>query len=122
MTGAWTDVVSDGCICRWVNYSDSTGWFLKSPNPRCPHHGDGEHFREADLILTGDSGTCEYGCPHSGCAHEMAHLARAQVHATLALAAATALGVIYLPLPEGTRLAAGWNDAIGAGDPDEVTR
>lgn len=47
-----------------------------------------EHYREADVILTSDDGTCEYGCPHSGCVHEMAHLARAQVHATLALAAA----------------------------------
>ena len=28
-----------------------------------------EHWREADLILSGDA--CEYGCPHSGCAHEM---------------------------------------------------
>ena len=34
---------------------------------------------------------CDYGCPHSGCQHEMRQLARAQVHATLALAAATAL-------------------------------
>ena len=46
------------------------------------------HYSEADFILTGDDGTCEYSCPHSGCAHEMAFLARAQVHATLALVAA----------------------------------
>jgi hypothetical protein len=46
-----------------------------------------EHFREAELLL--GSG-CEYMCPHSGCEHEAAQLARAQVHATLALAAATA--------------------------------
>ena len=48
-----------------------------------------EHFREADLVLTNER--CEYGCPHSGCEHEMSLIARAQVHATLALAAATAL-------------------------------
>jgi hypothetical protein len=45
------------------------------------------HWREADLILTGDP--CEYGCPHSGCSHELRMIARAQVHATLALTAAT---------------------------------
>jgi hypothetical protein len=49
------------------------------------------HWAEADLILTGDP--CEYGCPHGGCAHEMRMIARAQVHATLALAAATAGGL-----------------------------
>jgi len=49
-----------------------------------------EHYEEAQRELMPDGG-CEYGCPHAGCAHEMAHIARAQVHATLALAAATAL-------------------------------
>ena len=33
-----------------------------------------------------------YGCPHSGCPHEMAMIARAQVHAALALAAAVVDG------------------------------
>ena len=47
-----------------------------------------EHWGEAAQILTDDP--CEYGCPHSGCPHEMRQLARAQVHATLALAAAVA--------------------------------
>lgn len=46
-----------------------------------------EHWKEADQIVTSDR--CDYGCPHTGCYHEMAYLARAQVHATLALAAAT---------------------------------
>ncbi len=45
-----------------------------------------QHWQEADLIVTGER--CDYGCPHAGCEHEMAYLARAQVHATLALAAA----------------------------------
>lgn len=44
-----------------------------------------EHWHEADLILTNDR--CDYGCPHAGCEHEMAYLARAQVHALLALGA-----------------------------------
>jgi hypothetical protein len=44
------------------------------------------NFREASAI-TEDS-RCDYGCPHAGCPHEMAYLARAQVHATLALTAA----------------------------------
>jgi hypothetical protein len=45
-----------------------------------------EHFAEAEKSL---SQGCEYACPHSGCQHELAALARAQVHATLALALAT---------------------------------
>jgi len=44
------------------------------------------NYAEADLILTGDP--CEYGCPHSGCAHELRMLARALVHAVQALTAA----------------------------------
>jgi hypothetical protein len=47
-----------------------------------------DHYREAGLILTSDP--CSYGCPHSGCEHEMAMLARAQVHAALATAALAA--------------------------------
>jgi hypothetical protein len=45
-----------------------------------------QHWEEADQLLTGPM--CDYGCPHTGCEHEMAYLARAQVHATLALGAA----------------------------------
>ena len=48
-----------------------------------------EHWREADLILTSDP--CSYGCPHTGCPHEMAMIGRAIGHGLLALAAATAL-------------------------------
>ncbi len=48
-----------------------------------------EHYGEAQRIVLGER--CDYGCPHAGCAHEMAYLARAQVHATPALTAATAL-------------------------------
>lgn len=71
------------------------------------------HWLEADLILVGDSDPCSYGCPHTGCEHEMAMIARAQVHATLALAAATALGGVILTLPKDSDLAADWNRAIG---------
>ena len=49
------------------------------------------HLEEADRILTGES--CDYGCPHTGCIHEAAYLARAQAHATLALVAAVVTGV-----------------------------
>ena len=48
------------------------------------------HWREADLILTGEADPCSYGCPHNGCPHEMAMLARAIGHGLLALTAATA--------------------------------
>jgi hypothetical protein len=44
-----------------------------------------EHYEEAERCLLEEG--CEYGCPHSGCEHEMRLIARAQAHATLALAA-----------------------------------
>jgi len=56
-----------------------------------------EHWREADLILTGDSDPCSYGCPHSGCPHEMSMIARAQVHALLALTEAVVAGATVRP-------------------------
>jgi len=43
---------------------------------------------------------------------ERYHLAAAQVHATLALVAATAHAGITLTLPDGSDLAADWNRAI----------
>jgi hypothetical protein len=73
-----------------------------------------EHWAEADLILSGDP--CEYGCPHGGCQHEMRMIARAQVHATLAVAAATALGGITLALPPDNHLAREWNRVTGVAD------
>jgi hypothetical protein len=54
-----------------------------------------EHWREADLILSGDP--CEYGCPHGGCPHEMRMIARAQVHALLAVAEAFVANVVMRP-------------------------
>ena len=37
-----------------------------------------EHWAEADQILIGDNDPCSYGCPHTGCPHEMAMIARAR--------------------------------------------
>jgi hypothetical protein len=54
-----------------------------------------EHFAEAERIVLGER--CDYGCPHGGCAHEMAYLARAQVHALLALAEAHVAGAVMRP-------------------------
>ena len=79
-----------------------------------------EHWKEADLILSEDP--CEYGCPHSGCVHEMRQIARAQVHAPLALTEAYVAGAVMRPEDRDEwdratgRLAAG---VAGAGpDPD----
>ncbi len=69
-----------------------------------------EHWAEADLILSGDP--CDYGCPHTGCAHEAAYLARAQVHALLALTAAVVVGVRMCPADR-----AGWQAVTTDGEP-----
>jgi hypothetical protein len=45
-----------------------------------------QNFREADLILTADP--CSYGCPHTGCPHEMAAIGRAIAHSLQANTAA----------------------------------
>ncbi len=52
-----------------------------------------QHWAEADLILAGDADPCSYGCPHTGCPHEMSMLIRAIGHGLLALAAATMSGL-----------------------------
>jgi hypothetical protein len=54
-----------------------------------------QHWEEANLIVAGERR--DYGCPHAGCEHEMAYLARAQVHATLALAHAYVAGAAMRP-------------------------
>jgi hypothetical protein len=69
-----------------------------------------ENYREAVAILTGES--CDYGCPHTGCTHEAAYLARAQVHATLALAAAVVAGASMKPAER-----AGWQAVVADGAP-----
>jgi hypothetical protein len=46
-----------------------------------------DNYREADHIIIDER--CDYGCPHPGCPHEMAYLARALVHSVQALTAAT---------------------------------
>ncbi len=72
-----------------------------------------EHYREAELLLS-DQGSCEYACPHSGCVHEMRLIAIAQVHATLALAAASAIQTLNAP---GQFRA--WREAIEAQVPGD---
>jgi len=77
------------------------------------------NYREA-VLITEDS-RCDYGCPHTGCPHEMAYLARAQVHATLALTAATLVRSGLAPADRHE-----WMRAIdpdyAAGQDAEVTR
>lgn len=77
-----------------------------------------QHWREADLILTEQD--CEYGCPHSGCPHEMRLIARAQAHASLAATAfaATAESVRLGTLPVSALDA--WQDVVTV-DEDEET-
>jgi hypothetical protein len=75
-----------------------------------------EHWREADLIVTQDP--CSYGCPHAGCEHEMASLARAQVHATLALAAAVADGPAVMRPKDRDE----WDRATGRLEDEEPSR
>jgi hypothetical protein len=67
-----------------------------------------EHWREADLILTGDADPCSYGCPHSGCPHEMSMIARAIGHGLLALAEAHVAGAVLRPEDRGE-----WDRATG---------
>ena len=45
-----------------------------------------DSYREATLLL---ENSCDYGCPHAGCQHEMANLTRAIAHAIQANTAAT---------------------------------
>ena len=79
------------------------------------------NYREA-VLITEDS-RCDYGCPHTGCPHEMAYLARAQVHAVLALTAAVVDGTGHRMVPADRHE---WMKAIdpdyAAGQDAEVTR
>ena len=76
-----------------------------------------ENYREATALLEGG---CDHGCVGVGCAHEKIYLARAQVFATLALAAAVVAGSTSVIRPSDRDQ---WQQAI---DPDgaerEVTR
>jgi hypothetical protein len=76
-----------------------------------------QHWREADLILTGDADPCSYGCPHTGCPHEMAMLTRAIGHGLLALADVTALSAVMGPEERDE-----WDRATGRLQDAEVTR
>lgn len=35
----YAEALSDDCTCKWVNYSDHGGWYLKGRDPKCPIHG-----------------------------------------------------------------------------------
>jgi len=80
---------------------------MDPPDPREVLMTGPEHYREAEVLLA------DANPPDEESRWDMALLAAAQVHATLALTAATALGGVTLTLPQDSRLAAGWNDAIG---------
>jgi hypothetical protein len=74
-----------------------------------------EHWTEAELILSGDP--CEHDCPHSGCEHEMSLIARAQVHAALALAEAYVAGAVMRPEDRDE-----WDRATGRLEEEEPGR
>ena len=72
-----------------------------------------EHFAEAEGIVLGER--CDFGCPHGGCAHEMAYLARAQVHALLALTEAYVAGATMRPEDRDE-----WDRVTGRLEPGEL--
>ena len=78
------------------------------------------NYREA-VLITEDS-RCDYGCPHTGCPHEMAYLARAQVHATLALTAAVIAGSVTLSPADRHEWMKAIDPDYAAGQDAEVTR
>lgn len=76
-----------------------------------------DSYRMAAAIL--EDGSCDYGCPYAGCAHEMAYLARAQVYATLALTASVIAGSASVIRPSDRDE---WQQAIDPEDAAEVAR
>ena len=80
-----------------------------------------DNYREATVIL--EDARCDYGCPHSGCPHEMAYLARALVHSVQALTAVVFAGTAHRLQPADRHE---WMRAIdpdyAAGQAAEVTR
>jgi hypothetical protein len=75
-----------------------------------------ENYREATVIT--ENARCDYGCPHAGCPHEMAYLARAQVHATLALTAAVVAGSASVIRPSDRDR---WQEAIDTPPSGDIT-
>ena len=73
------------------------------------------HYEEAEHLL---GEPCEFGCPDPACPHEMRLIARAQVHATLALAAAQAM-VRPGEMPVWDAVA--WQDVAGTRPEGPVT-
>ena len=79
-----------------------------------------EHYREAERLLArtvnesiSDEGEDHYDCDDTKGGYDYSYLHAAQVHATLALAAATADRPIVRPLgTDGTAIARAWSEAI----------
>jgi hypothetical protein len=74
-----------------------------------------EHFAEAERIVLGER--CDYGCPHTGCAHEMAYLARAQIHILAALTEAVVASAVMRPEDRDE-----WDRATGRLEEEEPSR
>jgi hypothetical protein len=74
-----------------------------------------EHFAEAERIVLGKR--CDYGCPHAGCAHEMAYLARAQIHVLAALTEAVVASAVMRPEDRDE-----WDRATGRLEEEEPSR
>jgi hypothetical protein len=74
-----------------------------------------EHYAEAERLLeeTGHEFEIDERRLPVFMDQVQAMMARAQVHATLALAAATALAGVTLQLPASSNLATEWNKTIG---------
>jgi hypothetical protein len=74
-----------------------------------------EHFAEAERIVLGER--CDFGCPHGGCAHEMACLARAQIHILAALTGAVVASAVMRPEDRDE-----WDRATGRLEEEEPSR
>ena len=74
-----------------------------------------EHFAEAERIVLGER--CDFGCPHGGCAHEMAYLARAQIHILAALTEAVVASAVMRPEDRDE-----WDRATGRLEEEEPSR
>jgi hypothetical protein len=77
------------------------------------------NYREATAIT--EDARCDYGCPHTGCTHEMAYLLRALVHSVQALTVAV-LGRGSLTLADRHEWQTAIDPEYAAEQDAEVTR
>jgi hypothetical protein len=63
------EVAPDDCTCRLVNFSDYSGWYMRSRNPSCPHHGYGAVVAVLDKSRAGNE-PARLVTPDEGDAHE----------------------------------------------------